>query len=210
MEPSLLYQDNMSAILLETNRKGSSYKRTKHIKVKYFYIKDKIDQGEIMVKHCPTEQMWSDINTKPKQGVAFCEFRVQVMGIEPDYCDVVYAKLIHVWTPENPVASQGMSPGRPMLPVPRTDGMTLQECVGGQTGHGNMVGIERARDHDLAYESDATDKNNVAHSERKKAPLRCVQGHHWSPGVYRSLRLRGKPVRVVWERAFVSLSTFQR
>ncbi len=36
MEPSLLYQDNMSAILLETNGKASSSRRTKHIKVKYF------------------------------------------------------------------------------------------------------------------------------------------------------------------------------
>jgi hypothetical protein len=65
-EPSLLYQDNISAILLETNGKASSSKRTKHIKVKYFYVKDKIDQGEIVVEHCPTEQMWTDINTKPK------------------------------------------------------------------------------------------------------------------------------------------------
>ncbi len=36
MDPSLLYQDNMSAILLETNGRASSSKWTKHIKVKYF------------------------------------------------------------------------------------------------------------------------------------------------------------------------------
>jgi len=51
MEPSLLYQDNMSAILLETNGRASSSKRTKHIKVKYFYITDKIAQNEIVVEH---------------------------------------------------------------------------------------------------------------------------------------------------------------
>jgi len=44
MDPSLLYQDNMSAILLETNGRASSSKRTKHIKVKYFLIKDKVDR----------------------------------------------------------------------------------------------------------------------------------------------------------------------
>jgi hypothetical protein len=38
MDPSLLYQDNMSAILLETNGRASSSKRTKHIKVKYYLI----------------------------------------------------------------------------------------------------------------------------------------------------------------------------
>ena len=71
MDPSLLYQDNMSAILLKTNGRASSSKRTKHIKVKYFLIKDKVDWEEITIKHCPTEQMWMDINTKPKQGAAF-------------------------------------------------------------------------------------------------------------------------------------------
>ncbi len=36
MDALLLYQDNMSAILLKTNGKASTLKRTKHIKVKYF------------------------------------------------------------------------------------------------------------------------------------------------------------------------------
>ena len=75
MDPSLLYQDNVNAILLETNGRASSSKRTKHIKVKYFPIKDKVDQEEITIEHCPTEQMWTDINTKPKQGVVFQAFR---------------------------------------------------------------------------------------------------------------------------------------
>ncbi len=63
MDPSILYQDNMSAILLEKNGKASSSKQTKHIKVKYFYIKEKVDNGEIEIEHCPTDQMWTDIKT---------------------------------------------------------------------------------------------------------------------------------------------------
>ncbi len=78
MDLSLLYQDNMSAILLETNGRASSSKRTKHIKVKYYLIKDKVDQKEITIKHCPTKQMWMDINTKPKQGTVFRVFRGHV------------------------------------------------------------------------------------------------------------------------------------
>jgi hypothetical protein len=81
MGPSLLYQDNMSAILLETNGKASSSRRMKHIKVKYFYIKEKVDYREIVIEHCPMEQMWMDFNTKPKQGKVFCEFLGDVMGI---------------------------------------------------------------------------------------------------------------------------------
>jgi hypothetical protein len=85
MDVFLLYQDNMSTILLETNGRASSSKRTKHIKVKYFFIKDKVDQGEITIKHCPTKQMWTDINMKPKQGLVFRVFCGHVMGIPADY-----------------------------------------------------------------------------------------------------------------------------
>ncbi len=51
MDPSLLYQDNMSAILLETNGRASSSKRTTHINVKYYLIKDKVDQKEITIEN---------------------------------------------------------------------------------------------------------------------------------------------------------------
>ncbi len=87
MDALLLYQDNVSVILLETNGRGSSSKHTKHIKVKYFFIKVKVDQGEITIKHCPTKQMWTDINTKPKQGLVFRVFRGHVMGIPANYKD---------------------------------------------------------------------------------------------------------------------------
>ena len=65
MEPTLLYQDNISAILLETNGKAGSSKRTKHIKAKYFFIKHYYDTGEINLRYCPTEHMWADVLTKP-------------------------------------------------------------------------------------------------------------------------------------------------
>jgi hypothetical protein len=81
MDPSLLYQDNMSAILLETNGRASSSEGTKHIKVQHFLIKDKVNREEITIERCPTEQMWTDINTKPKQGAVFWAFREHVMGI---------------------------------------------------------------------------------------------------------------------------------
>jgi hypothetical protein len=51
MDPLLLYQDNMSAILLKTNGMARSSKWTKHIKVKYFLIKDKVNWEEITIKH---------------------------------------------------------------------------------------------------------------------------------------------------------------
>ncbi len=66
IDPSVLYQDNMSTILLETNWKVSISKWTKLIKLKYFYIKDNMDHREIVIEHCPMEWIWTDTNTKPK------------------------------------------------------------------------------------------------------------------------------------------------
>ena len=65
MEFVELHQDNVSAQLLDVNGRFSSSKKTKHIKAKFFFIKDKVDLGEIKVKDCPTEVMWADILTKP-------------------------------------------------------------------------------------------------------------------------------------------------
>jgi hypothetical protein len=39
----------------------------------------------------------------------------------------------------------------------------------------------------------------------ERAPLLYVRGQHWSPGVYRSMRLLGRSVEVAWERAFIAL-----
>jgi hypothetical protein len=117
MEALLLYQDSMSAMLLETNGKASSSKQTTDIKIKYFLVKDKIDQGNIAVEHCPTEQMWTDINTKPKQGVVFCKFRGHIMGIPTEYNDADYIDKV----PLTPKVS--------MLPLTKEQ-LALKECVG--------------------------------------------------------------------------------
>ncbi len=37
----------------------------------------------------------------------------------------------------------------------------------------------------------------------RQAPIKMVSGRVWSPGIYRALRLLGKTLDVVWERAFI-------
>jgi hypothetical protein len=49
----VLFQDNTSAIQLEKNGKSSSNK-TKHMKIRYFWIKDKVASGELEIQHLPT------------------------------------------------------------------------------------------------------------------------------------------------------------
>ena len=78
----IMYQDNTSAQRLETNGRTSSGKRTKHMNVRYFFIKDRIDAGDFKIKDCPTKEMWGDYFTKPLQGKLFHFFRALVMGFK--------------------------------------------------------------------------------------------------------------------------------
>jgi len=64
---------------------ASSGKKTKHIKAKFFFVKDRVDDGEIKVIDCPTEEMWADIMTKPLQGMAFRTMRAELMNCPVNY-----------------------------------------------------------------------------------------------------------------------------
>ena len=68
---SVLFQDNLCAMLLEQNRMASRSKRTSHIRVIYYFIKYRISIGDVVVKHSPTEEMLADHFTKPLQGKLF-------------------------------------------------------------------------------------------------------------------------------------------
>ena len=67
----------------------SSSKRTKHIKAKYFLIKDYYDSGEIDLRYCPTDVMWADVLTKPLQGQKFRDMRAFLENCPRDYDDDV-------------------------------------------------------------------------------------------------------------------------
>jgi hypothetical protein len=82
-----LYQDNISMQLLIKNGRFSSGKKTKHIKGKFFFIKDRVDSGEIRVIDCPAEEMWADVLSKPLQGMAFRTMRAQLMNCPINYKD---------------------------------------------------------------------------------------------------------------------------
>ena len=81
---NIVYQDNKSAILLEKHGRVSSSKRTRHINIRYFFVKDRIESGEVSVEYCPTEHMLADYFTKPLQGSQFKIFRNRIMNYNPD------------------------------------------------------------------------------------------------------------------------------
>ena len=58
-----VYCDNSSAISLSKN--PLFHKRTKHIDAKYHYIRELVNNGEIVFQHCRTEEKFADILAKP-------------------------------------------------------------------------------------------------------------------------------------------------
>jgi hypothetical protein len=81
VKTKILHEDNTAAIqLMRNGRSGCS--RTGHIKMRYFFVKQYIDEGSISVEHCPTEQMIADILTKPLQGAHFERLRAYLLGYE--------------------------------------------------------------------------------------------------------------------------------
>ena len=80
-DQTILYQDNTSAILLERNGRSSSGKQTRHINIRYYFIKDRIDSGDLEVQHCPTNDLIADYMSKPLQGAKFYRFRKAILNL---------------------------------------------------------------------------------------------------------------------------------
>jgi hypothetical protein len=83
VQDNILFQNNKSAILLEKNGKASSSKRTKRVNIRYFFITDCVDKGNVSLVWCPTGDMITDLMTKPLQCALFWKFRDQIMGLVP-------------------------------------------------------------------------------------------------------------------------------
>jgi hypothetical protein len=77
---NILYQDNKSVMLLETNGQASSSKRTRHIEIPYYYVANRVAKGDLRVVWCPTDKMIGGFLTKPLQGKAFVKFGDLLMG----------------------------------------------------------------------------------------------------------------------------------
>lgn len=74
-----IYQDNKSTIAMIENGKSTS-DRTRHINVRYYFIKDRIDSGEIKLEYIPTEEMAADTLTKPLVGTKFKELKAKLLN----------------------------------------------------------------------------------------------------------------------------------
>jgi len=72
--PARVYQDNTSTITLAEKGRSTSDK-TRHVNIRYFFVKDRIATGEVAIEYLPTEEMVADVLTKPLQGARFVRLR---------------------------------------------------------------------------------------------------------------------------------------
>ena len=76
----------MSTIRMAENGASVS-RRTRHINVRYFFIKERIDNGEVTMSYLPTKEMVADLLTKPIQGHLFVKLRDRLLGHTDGDCD---------------------------------------------------------------------------------------------------------------------------
>ena len=77
--PVTIYQDNMSCMaLLRRGKSGSE--RTRHIAIRYFWVKERVVINEVVIEHKGTKEMYANVLTKPLQGAQFVYERECLTG----------------------------------------------------------------------------------------------------------------------------------
>jgi hypothetical protein len=74
-----VYEDNQGAIALAKN--PEFHKRTKHIDIRYHFVREKVESGQVLLEYCPTQEMLADIMTKPIAAPQFDALRTK-LGIQ--------------------------------------------------------------------------------------------------------------------------------
>ena len=79
MAPVTILQDNQSCMaLIERGRSGAE--RTRHIQIRYFWVKERVDTKEARIEYLRTEDMYANVLTKPLQGSQFVRERDSLTG----------------------------------------------------------------------------------------------------------------------------------
>ena len=77
-EPTTIYCDNTSTISL--SKKPVQHSKSKHIPIKYHYLRDQVETKNIKLEYVPTQERVVDIFTKPLSRDVF-EYLRQRLGV---------------------------------------------------------------------------------------------------------------------------------
>ena len=72
--PTVVYEDNQATIFSLKNL-GADHSRTKHIDLRYFFLREKVADGVVIIKYVSTDNNVADALTKPLSPALFERFR---------------------------------------------------------------------------------------------------------------------------------------
>ena len=84
-KPVSIQQDNMPAISAVTSDLGSMLGRSKYIDRRLFTVHEYIENGQVKIEYCATEDMVADLLTKSLTGSKANRFNVALMGNANDH-----------------------------------------------------------------------------------------------------------------------------
>ena len=134
LQENVFYQDNQSMIKFQKNGRASCGPNSRHIDIRYFFIKDRLGIENIDVQYCPTEEMLADFFTKPLQGSLFRKFREVIMG----HKHISTLKIPPPFPPQERVG-EGKENVRRGIGGRRTDGENMRRGIGERNTDGNRA-----------------------------------------------------------------------
>ena len=60
---------------------ANTHSRSKHVDIKYYFVKDQVTKGTVELKYCPTTKMVADLLTKGLPKDLFMKLR-KMMGLD--------------------------------------------------------------------------------------------------------------------------------
>lgn len=78
-EATVIYEDNQACIKMSEN--PVHHKKSKHINMRYYFVRDKVEEGEIKLIYIPTAEQLADLLTKPLLRLRLTYLRDIVMNL---------------------------------------------------------------------------------------------------------------------------------
>lgn len=79
-QPPVVWCDNLSTVLLSAN--PVQHARTKHIEIDLYFVREKVQRGQLTVKHVSTNEQIADILTKPVGHSQFDHLRTKLRVVQ--------------------------------------------------------------------------------------------------------------------------------
>ena len=119
LETPVIYEDNQACIAIATS--SGSRQGTKHIEMRYHFVKNAIQDKEVCLKYIKSEEQVADMMTKPIGRIGLTRFRpVLFSGAFVNRAKVTYASIV-------------------------VDGKEREHGIGKEREHGIEHGIEHGK-----------------------------------------------------------------